>query len=1024
MKHPSTSVGPRALGVAASALALLACAPPAQARVILQYFESKWETIDRKMPDVFMSGYGALWLPPAARADSGNQSVGFDVFDRFDLGSEGNETLYGTESSLRTLVKQAHRAGIYVYFDTVYNHNGFSDGYRDNPPATVGCAFKWEKESGGYPGFIMNGSPFGMDYNLDFRNVCPSAQFPSPSCDSDPTNCRTSNLIDINHDSPSFWVRHPVLASDPQNIPYQTVTEDNLRFYPDNDLPTYTTEFGEHIRPFNLADPTQGDPGPESVNGMMRRYTQWMLEVVGVDGFRLDAVKHTPSEWFVNVYDRAANQTAKDFWGRRTTPFSFGEYVGGTNELIPYHRKDFGRNRTVLDFPLQGAMKGNIGNPSGSFGSIIGSSFDAFDGNGQDGSAGVMFVQSHDNGLGDPPGLSNVAYAHILTRKGYPLVYHNAQEFGTGRDFPNRNGRGDAFGVFGDTILKLIDASNELVNDRGGNNFNDLWKDNDFVAYEMNNTMLIGMCDRDDRGSNSDGYEERQITLPGFRSVRLTEVTGNATNATVDPDDDIRDFLDVPANGQVLFRVPTNKNDSNVSHGKPYVIYTIAPPTGTMTASNVTMTLQPDLADPATATPEQRAKARLTPVEVVKGNSTTIALQVGQAGTLEDNALIKWNHGINIDGVNDAGNPYGLFLLDIAGSPFLNGFENFTTKSPSLDSAGNHTGTGAYSVNVNLTNPNIPEGYNYITAIAFVRRQPSSLPALWQTYRKVIYVDNKTPDVALLFPETTTGVGDIQSSAYGFVLENPDATGNAAHYFWNLPQGTNPVTGGLVNGTNKAQKTDRTRYRFTLNNLTSGDNQRLTLVIFEETGSYTVQEYTIGVTVTEPTPSPSPTFSPTPTPSPTPEGTPSLTPTESMTPSPSPANSPTPSPSFTVSPTLTASPTESPVPTASLTPTASPTNSPTMTASPTATPSATESATPSPTATASATPSATTSPTASIAPSLTATLTPSLTASPSLTPSPSSTPSPSPTASPVPTPSLTPTPSPTAQNANQGYVTY
>ncbi|MCC7392307.1 hypothetical protein IT571_08135, partial [Candidatus Sumerlaeota bacterium] len=71
----------------------------AHARVILQYFEGKWETIDHKMPDIFMSGYGTLYLPPPSRADSGNQSVGFDVYDRFDLGKENNETLYGTESS-------------------------------------------------------------------------------------------------------------------------------------------------------------------------------------------------------------------------------------------------------------------------------------------------------------------------------------------------------------------------------------------------------------------------------------------------------------------------------------------------------------------------------------------------------------------------------------------------------------------------------------------------------------------------------------------------------------------------------------------------------------------------------------------------------------------------------------------------------------------------------------------------------------------------------------------------------------
>ena len=71
-------------------------APP-----ILQWFDSSFETIEERLPDLFQSGYGAVWLPPPGRADSGNQSVGYDVYDRFDLGSADNETLYGTQTGLQ-----------------------------------------------------------------------------------------------------------------------------------------------------------------------------------------------------------------------------------------------------------------------------------------------------------------------------------------------------------------------------------------------------------------------------------------------------------------------------------------------------------------------------------------------------------------------------------------------------------------------------------------------------------------------------------------------------------------------------------------------------------------------------------------------------------------------------------------------------------------------------------------------------------------------------------------------------------
>lgn len=68
----------------ATAAALPVTGGVSTAGPILQYFESPYaETIDR-LADVFMAGYGALWLPPTGKAEGG-QSVGYDVFDRFQL---------------------------------------------------------------------------------------------------------------------------------------------------------------------------------------------------------------------------------------------------------------------------------------------------------------------------------------------------------------------------------------------------------------------------------------------------------------------------------------------------------------------------------------------------------------------------------------------------------------------------------------------------------------------------------------------------------------------------------------------------------------------------------------------------------------------------------------------------------------------------------------------------------------------------------------------------------------------------
>src|SRR4051812_25215883 len=78
------------------------------APAILQWFEGTYSTMENRAADVFAAGYGAVWTPPPGRADTGDQSVGYDVYDRFDLGSTGHATLYGTENGLKNVASAFH----------------------------------------------------------------------------------------------------------------------------------------------------------------------------------------------------------------------------------------------------------------------------------------------------------------------------------------------------------------------------------------------------------------------------------------------------------------------------------------------------------------------------------------------------------------------------------------------------------------------------------------------------------------------------------------------------------------------------------------------------------------------------------------------------------------------------------------------------------------------------------------------------------------------------------------------------
>ncbi len=156
IRHSSLSIGPavrrlRLLALAAAIVPAMAAgsatatdySPPA----ILQWFETSWNTMQNRSPDVFMAGYGAVQVPPPYRADSGNQSVGYDVYDRFDLGLPGDPTLYGTQAGLQAAIGSLHQSGVNVYADMVWNQDGFSDW------STSGF-----QAAGGYPGFVLSTS--------------------------------------------------------------------------------------------------------------------------------------------------------------------------------------------------------------------------------------------------------------------------------------------------------------------------------------------------------------------------------------------------------------------------------------------------------------------------------------------------------------------------------------------------------------------------------------------------------------------------------------------------------------------------------------------------------------------------------------------------------------------------------------------------------------------------------------------------------------------------------------------------
>jgi alpha-amylase len=97
-----------------------------------------WNFVATKLDGLKQAGITALWLPPANKAANiGGMSMGYDVYDYYDLGKYDQKgsvkTWFGSEEELRELIRAAHRHGMKVYADLVLNHNNGADAQEFNP---------------------------------------------------------------------------------------------------------------------------------------------------------------------------------------------------------------------------------------------------------------------------------------------------------------------------------------------------------------------------------------------------------------------------------------------------------------------------------------------------------------------------------------------------------------------------------------------------------------------------------------------------------------------------------------------------------------------------------------------------------------------------------------------------------------------------------------------------------------------------------------------------------------------------
>ena len=271
----------------------LAALAGARGEAMLQLFQVRWSDLSQKMPELAEAGYTSLWLPQPAKG-GGVLSVGYDLFDPFDLGDKNQNgtvaTKYGTKAELLQMVETAHRFGIRVYFDNVMNHRqGVVPGYDVYTPTNFFPGlwpqdFHLQTTSSGNRNWpdVQDWNNQNLVQNEPINGLCDLATEPGG----------------INYNfGPTLWSQasKPSFVRQPNNREYYMDTNSaSLGSWSAGSSPGFSWPAGT----WHGFNGTNGQPVAERVEDYLTRAAMWTLYTTKCDGFRLDAVKHVPSPFF------------------------------------------------------------------------------------------------------------------------------------------------------------------------------------------------------------------------------------------------------------------------------------------------------------------------------------------------------------------------------------------------------------------------------------------------------------------------------------------------------------------------------------------------------------------------------------------------------------------------------------------------------------------------------------------------------------------------------------------------------
>ncbi|MBJ7898518.1 MAG: alpha-amylase [Cyanobacteria bacterium RI_101] len=403
---------------------LLARRPDAEFNgTLMQWFHwylpadgSHWTRLEREAEALAEAGITALWLPPAYKGTSGGFDVGYGVYDLFDLGEFDQKgsvrTKYGSRDEYAQAVAKARSLGVQVYADVVFNHKMGAD---------------YEEEFVAIP-FDPNdrNRPLG-----DARTIrsWTGFNFPGRGERHSAMKWRWYHFDSVDYNS-----------LDPNFRAVWRMADKNFETKVDLQGGNYDYLMGADL-----------DMNHPEVLGELRHWGRWLLDTIGVDGFRLDAIKHINGDFFVNWLNDLEDYAQRDL-------FCVGEYWTYDLGTLSWYIANAGGQLSLFDAPLhnnfhQASRSGGFYDMRRILDGTLMKEFPLF---------AVTLVENHDTqplqALESPveSWFKPLAYAIILLRaEGYPCIFY-ADYYGA--HYRDRGRDGNEYEIWLDSHRDILDC--------------------------------------------------------------------------------------------------------------------------------------------------------------------------------------------------------------------------------------------------------------------------------------------------------------------------------------------------------------------------------------------------------------------------------------------------------------------------------------------------------------------------------------------------------------------------------------